>query len=142
MEGVKIQIKDSIPFAVAHVPKFRKPSELWHWLKSKYTFKNDKPGVEQLQTMQTMFGKKNVHGIPGTGDCDCITITAVASMLAQGWENIAVVIAGRKKTHPVHIYCVIYWKGERQVMDLTNRKFNFERAGYNYYQELPVGFKK
>ncbi len=141
MQMVKVQIKDSIPFACKVVPKFQNPSQLYYWLKDRVTFINDKKNFEQLQTMQTLF-KDNLHGVPGGGDCDCFTITAVASMICQGWDNIYVLICGRKKSHPVHIYAVIYWNGERQVFDLTNKKFNFERAGYRYYQEIPVRWKK
>lgn len=142
MRGVKRQIYDSIPFARKVTPQFRNPEELWDWLKPKFTFKNDRPGYEQLQTMQTMFGKKNVHGVPGSGDCDCITISGVAAAITNQWDGISVVIAGRQKSHPVHIYFVIYWKHKRIVMDFTNRKYNYERSGYRYYQELPVHWRK
>lgn len=136
---LKIQIKDSVPYACRNLPRFNNPEDLFAYLKKRVRYKNDKRGVEQLQTMQTLFNpRKNLHGIRGAGDCDCFTITAVASMLCQGWDNIYVLICGRQKSHPVHIYAVIYWRGERKVFDLTNNRYNFEREGYKYYQEIPV----
>ena len=141
MRAIKTQIRDSIPFACKNVPEFSKPSELWHWLKDRIEFKNDPPNTELLQTMQTLF-KNNFHGSSGHGDCDCFTITAVASMISNQWDNISVVIVGRNKQYPVHIYCVIYWNGDRQVFDLTNRRFNYERPGYHYKQEIPVRWHK
>lgn len=143
IRGVRIQIIDSIPYASRNVPKFSNPAELWDYLKPRVKYKNDKRGYEQLQTMQTLFNsQKNVHGIKGAGDCDCFTIAAVACMLAQGWRGVRVLICGRAKSHPVHIYAVIYWRGKRIVFDLTNSRYNFERKGYKYYQEIPVKLGK
>lgn len=139
MQHLKIQIIDSIDFALIEVPEMEDPEELFYWLKERTSYKNDFKGVELLQSMQTLFNK-NCHGIPGAGDCDCFTITAVAAMIAQDWNNIYIDLVGRDKLQPVHIYASIDWRGKRQVFDLTNREFNYERS-YPYHQQIKVNWR-
>lgn len=143
LRHMKIQVIDSLPFACRYVPKMRNPEELFDFLKSRVRYKNDPKGTELLQTMQTLIlGKR--WGTPGFGDCDCFVITTLASMICQGWDDIYIALVARKSMSPVHIYTVIYWKGERIVFDLTNKDYNYERDGwngktkYNYIQEIPV----
>jgi len=139
MKHIKIQIIDSIDFALLECPPMDTPEELFYWLKNRVTYKNDFKGVELLQTMETLFNN-NCHNIPGAGDCDCFTITAVACMISQGWDNIFIDLVGRDKSQPVHIYCHIIWKGQRQILDLTNRKFNYERP-YPYHQAIKINWR-
>jgi predicted transglutaminase-like cysteine proteinase len=82
----------------------------------------------------------NWHNIPGAGDCDCFTISTIALLISQGWKNIKIILVGRSEGAPVHIYTVIYWKGKRKVLDLTNKKYNQERK-YPLIQELPVNWQ-
>lgn len=143
LKHMKIQIIDSLPFACKTVPEMDSPEELFDYLKERVRYKNDPKGVELLQTMQTlMLGK--FWGTPGYGDCDCFVITTLACMICQGWNNLFICLVARESKSPVHIYTVIYWNGQRQVFDLTNRNFNHERSGwngtdeYNFKQEIPV----
>ena len=137
---LKLQVKHSLPFARIVVPEFSHPEELFDWLKKRVTYKNDPPSTELLQSMQTLLSG-NYWGIKGAGDCDCFTIATLASAIVNGWDDLYIVLVGRQKSHPVHIYSVIYWKGERMVIDLTNKNFNQERDSYKYFQEIPVNWK-
>jgi hypothetical protein len=132
---LKVQIVESIDFALDVCPKFDTPEKLWFWLKNKLTFESDAPGVEHLRTMQSL--ARNGW----RGDCDCFTITTVACMIVQGWDNINIDLVGRSRSHPVHIYTDIVWNGKRKVLDFTNPSFNFERSGYAYRQRLPVRWR-
>jgi len=131
LKYLKLQVLDSIPFACEVCPEISSddPEALFNWLKSKCTFKNDPPGVELLQTMQTMFSRG------GYGDCDCFTITTVACMVACGFKYIDVILVGRKKRNAVHIYTQCVVNGRRYTLDLTNRNFNTERS-YPFRQTL------
>jgi hypothetical protein len=140
MKHLKVQIIDSIDYALKVTPKFKNPEELFYWLKKRTVYKNDFKNVELLQTMPTMF-ERNCHNISGAGDCDCFTITTVACMIAQNWDNIYIDLVGREKSNPVHIYSDIVWKGKRQVLDLTNKQFNFERP-YPYRQRILIEWRK
>lgn len=135
MLHLKLQIVDSIDTAMAICPKVDNPEQLFAWLKNRVRFENDAPGVEHLRSMQSLI-KNNWRG-----DCDCFTITSVACMIAQNWDGIFIDLVGRSRAYPVHIYSDIVWKGQRQVFDLTNPSFNFERPGYKYRQRLPVRWK-
>lgn len=140
MKHIKMQIVDSIPYALRVTPKFNSPEELFYWLKERVVYKNDFKNIELLQSMQTLFCN-NAHGTPGAGDCDCFTIASVACMIAQDWENIYIDLVGRQKSHPVHIYSDIIWNGKRRVLDLTNREFNLERP-YPYRQRILIDWRK
>jgi len=140
MYYIKIQIIDSLKYALDNTPKFQNPEQLFTWLKNKVVYKNDFQNHELLQTMPTLF-ENNAHGIPGAGDCDCFTITTCACMIAQDWDNIYIDLVGRAKSHPVHIYSDIIWKGERKVLDLTNKNFNQERI-YPYRQRIALDWRK
>lgn len=136
MLHVKAQIVDSIDFAFETIPnEIQTPEQLFAWLKSKVVFEDDEESVEHLRTMQSL-AENNWRG-----DCDCFTITSVACMIAKNWDNVFIDLVGRKKTYPVHIYSEIIWQGQREVFDLTNPKFNFERPGYKYRQRLPARWR-
>jgi len=139
LKHIKIQISDGVPFALSKCPAFKDPEELFTWLKKRVTYKNDPKGIELLQTLPTLLCD-NWHNIPGAGDCDCFTISTITLMIAQGWKDIKIILVGRNKNAPVHIYTVIYWKGSRKVLDLTNKKYNQERT-YPLIQELPVNWQ-
>jgi hypothetical protein len=138
---LKIQVKDSLPFVCAIMPKMRDPEVLFNWLKKRTVYRNDPSGVELLQTAQTMLRGK-YWGKQGAGDCDCFVITTLACCICQGWHDLYIALVGRERGRAVHIYTVIYWKGERIVFDLTNKAYNYERDGYNYIQEIPVHWEK
>jgi hypothetical protein len=93
----------------------------------------DPQGTELLQSMPSMFSSKNKHGIYGAGDCDCIVIAALACLEVKNFKKKGIVLAGRSRTTPVHIYNYV----NGVPMDLTNEHFNKERK-YAFRQWLPV----
>jgi len=138
MKHIKIQIVDSLPYA-ENCPKFSTPADCFYWLKDKVVYKNDPKGTELLQSLPTLL-ENNYHNISGAGDCDCFTIAIVSLLIANEFKNIKICLVGRSRNMPVHIYCVVYVKGKRNVLDLTNKKPNQERP-YSYIQELPVNWE-
>jgi len=132
---LKIQVLDSLNFASRTCPKMEDPRDLFRWLKKRVRYQNDPKGIELLQTMQTLFKRG------GLGDCDCFVITTLACCIVNDWDGLNIVLVGRSKVAPVHIYVSIDWNGERKVFDLTNRDFNHERDGYKYVQQLPVNWR-
>lgn len=135
LRKLKIQVIDSLPYAKT-LPTFADPQTLFYYLKARTKYKNDPPGVELLQTLQTLL-EGAYWGIPGAGDCDCFVIATLALCWAQGkeFQNVRVVIAGRSKDAPVHIWSTIDFQGETYALDLTNPTFNHERD-YKYTQRL------
>jgi len=139
---LKLQVIESVPFACAVIPKnVRTPEQLYNWLLPYLKYKNDPKSSELLQTFQTMMCGK-FWGKPGAGDCDCFTIATLASAVCLGWKNVYIALVGRQRSHPVHIYTVVYQNGKRVVLDFTNKKFDKERDTYNYIQEIPVPWQK
>jgi hypothetical protein len=139
LRAIKTQIIDGLPFA-QKCPEFNTPEQLFYWLKRRTVYKNDPQNVELLQTLPTLLND-NFHGVSGAGDCDCFTIATISLLIANGYKNIFVVLVGRSKKMPVHIYTVCYIKNKRVVLDLTNPKPNQERP-YPYTQELPVKYEQ
>jgi hypothetical protein len=141
MRAIKTQIIDGMQFAVTKTPEFKTPEELWNWLKPQLTYEDDPQGTELLQCIQTLLTNKNHHGKKGRGDCDCFSIACCTLMIANDWDNINVVLAGRTKKNPVHIYMEIQFKGKWYTLDFTNKRFNTERP-YPLTQRIPVQWKK
>ena len=135
MRHIKTQIVDSLPYAKKQCPPMSSPEECFWWMKRHTTYKHDPKGIELLQSLPTLM-ENNYHGISGAGDCDCFTIGLCSLFVANGIKNVKVVLVGRNRSVPVHIYCVVYEKGNRKVFDLTNKKPYQERP-YPYIQELP-----
>lgn len=136
MRGIRTQVIDSYQFCIDNIPQFNTPAELWKYLKSAVSYKNDPPGIELLQTAQTLF-EENYWGIPGAGDCDCFSILVLASCMVQGWKDQRIVLAGRSKIAPVHIWTEVKFNGTWYSMDLTQPYFNTVRK-YKYIQYLNV----
>lgn len=140
---IKIQIQDSIQYAMDNVPRMDTPAELFSWLKKRTTYLSDpthKDGepIELLMTMQTMMSGSRT-GIPGAGDCDDFTITSLACLIAQGFTDVYVILVGRKYSHPVHIYAAVKDEGTIIPFDLTNQQYGVERNNYKYKQTLKFG---
>jgi len=138
MRGLRIQIIESVPYCYNNLPHFENPRQLFKYLKERTRFKHDAPNEETLQTAQTLFDN-NVHGQSGAGDCDCFTILATACFIAQGWGDIQIILAGRDRRTPVHIYNRLKFDGETINFDLTEPYYNTERQ-YKYKQILPIRF--
>ena len=136
MRGIRQQVIDSLEFCVNEMPRFDDPEQMFKALKNMVTYKNDPPGTELLQSVPTLF-KNNYWGISGAGDCDCFSILVLSMCVAHGWNKQEIILAGRSKLMPVHIWTVVYVDGKRYAMDLTNAYCNVER-NYKFIQVLPV----
>lgn len=108
--------------------------QLFYYLSSITTYRDDPPNTELLQSPQSLF-ENNYWGSPGVGDCDCFTILFISSLLALGYprDSIQIVLAGNSKTVPKHIYC----KLDGVPYDLTNSYSGYERD-YSYLQHIPI----
>lgn len=132
----KIQVLEGIPYAQNECPKFDTPEEAFNWLKLRTKYKNDPQGTELFQTLPTLL-ENNFHGITGHGDCDCFTIAILSILAANNFKNIGIVLVGRNRYNPVHIYAYyVNDKGEKEFLDLTNKYYNQTRH-YSYKQEIP-----
>lgn len=130
---LKLQVIDSLPYVFDFVTKTYSAENLFKQLKKQVTFKNDPPGVEYIQSMQTLFYKNN-----GLGDCDCFSVAALASLYRCGFDPLYVCLAGKSKMQPTHIYVEVYDPKKDAIcpFDLTNPIYNYERP-YNFKQRIP-----
>lgn len=132
--NLKLQIKDSLKFTDELVIGISDPYQLFEYLKSITTYKKDPPGVELLQTAQTLL-TNNFHNSEGYGDCDCFTILVASCLLSMDINKIYITIAGNNKISPTHIYVTVFYEGHYLIMDLTEPLINLERK-YRYKQNL------
>jgi len=133
---LRLQIIEGIPYAQSNCPQFKTPLDAFNWLKMRTKYKNDPNNTELFQTLPTLL-EDNFHGITGHGDCDCFTIAILTILAANNFNNIGIVLVGRNRFTPVHIYA--YYKdekGEKHFLDLTNKYYNQTRR-YTYFQEIP-----
>lgn len=135
LQALREQVIESYPYTL---DRFRanNPEELFWLLKSNVTYQLDPPGVELLQTAETLF-EDNWHGTPGAGDCDCFTILCLAACMTNNFYPNKIVLAGRTKKAPSHIYSRTFHDGKWYTMDLTQPVINSERY-YPFVQELNV----
>lgn len=136
MRGIRTQVVDSLSFCVNEMPTFDNPEQMFKALRNMTTYKNDPPNVELIQSVPTLFNE-NYWGIRGAGDCDCFTVLVLSMCCAHGWNEQEIVLVGRSKLAPVHIWSTVKYNGKRYSMDLTNPYFNIERK-YKFIQRLPV----
>lgn len=132
---IKKQVIDSLDYASDVLPSFRDPSELFYYLKDRTVYLSDPTTIELLMTMQTLMEGTRT-GIPGAGDCDDFTITGLACCIVNGWLKNKIVLVGRDRKAPVHIYFTTNYQGVDYVFDLTNPEFNHERNSYKFRQYL------
>lgn len=135
---LKKQVLHSVIWCNKNTPPLKTPLEIWNYCKSRYTFKNDPVGVELFQTVPTLLSNKVTP--PGHGDCDDATIFVLTLMFINGLEG-GFVLAGRHTVSPSHIYAYCDYQGKRYILDLTNKKFNYERY-YPYKQYIPLTIPK
>lgn len=136
MKGIRTQVIDSLDYCVNDMPTFDSPEQMFNTLRNMVKYKNDPPGIELLQTVPTLFNN-NYWGISGAGDCDCFTILLLSMNIANGFNDQQIVLAGRSKISPVHIWVRVKHKGSWYDMDLTQQYFNSIRK-YKYVQYLDV----
>lgn len=136
MRAIRTQVIDSYQFCIDNLPTFNNPAEMFKYLKGAVTYKNDPPGIELIQTAQTLF-LNNYWGIPGAGDCDCFSVLVLAACMTNKWPKQRIVLAGRSKLAPVHIWTEVYYNGSWHSMDLTQPYYNTTRE-YKYLQYLNV----
>lgn len=133
---LKKQVEASLPYALHKCPKLSSPEAIFNWLKLRTTYKHDPRGIELFQSLQTLLGEANFHKIRGAGDCDCFTIAALALLLANGFTDCGIVLAGRSPLTAVHIWAYCNYQGRRVNLDLTNAYYNQTRH-YPYTQHIP-----
>lgn len=132
---LKSQVLEGIPYAKNNLPQFTDPEKVFNFLKLRTKYKNDPQGVELFQTLPTLLDN-NFHGITGHGDCDCFSIALLTVLAANNFKNFGVVLCGRNRWTPAHIYVyVIDENGTKTYLDLTNKIYNYERF-YPYKQEI------
>jgi len=136
MRGIIQQTVDSLSYCKKEMPRFSSPEQMFVNLKNMVTYRHDPPGIELLQSVPTLF-ENNFHGIPGAGDCDCFSILLLAMCVVHGWNDQQIVLAGRTKLAPVHIWIRVNYGGTWYDMDLTQPYFNTKRE-YKYCQYLSV----
>lgn len=108
--------------------------DIWRIGKANLIYKKDAEGIEQIQSVGTLF-ENNIHNVSGAGDCDCFTVFTIAMALSSGYNvrEINIVLQGRKKNQAVHIFTEI----DGKLMDFTENFFNTKRK-YNYIQFVPI----
>lgn len=129
------QVSDSLNYAKHDVPPLDSPEKIFDWLKLRTKYKNDPKNTELFQTLPTLL-ENNFHGITGAGDCDCFTIAALATLLANGFYDCGICLVGRNRFTPVHIYAYVIVDGQKTYLDLTNKYYNQTRF-YPYIQDIP-----
>jgi len=126
MEKLILQVNESIPYMRKKIPQgIDTPEDLFNFLKPQLTFTPDPPETELLQTSQTLF-ENNPHGFGGFGDCDCFSITGIASLYVLQIPT-KIVLAGRGVFQPVHIYLRVFHRNKWIPFDLTQPDYNSER---------------
>lgn len=135
LDAMGRQIKDSLDYAQGFVARGTSPKELFWFLKTMTTYKNDPPGVELLQSMPSLF-EDNFWGIPGAGDCDCFSITAAACCKVLNIPCRLVVVGNSPKA-PSHVYVEVKDNGSWVPFDLVNT-FYGETKKYRYISTINV----
>ena len=130
------QAKASYPYAVESFAQYDNPEQLFKVFKNLTHFRSDPKGTELIQSLPTLL-ENNWHGVAGGGDCDCFVTGLIALLWASGFHDMSIVLSGRTKGAPKHIYLYVYVNGERYTMDATEAYFDSERE-YPYVQEIPI----
>ena len=133
IECLRLQACESVSQFQSDVDcsRINSAKDLWNNLKPRITYCKDPKGVELFQTYETLF-YNNFHGKSGHGDCDCFVISTLAGAAACGLP-CKVVLAGRDKKTPVHIWCEV----DGYAFDLTNPTFNTFRP-YPFIQKFSL----
>ena len=131
----KAQVIEGIPYAKKNLPEFTDPQQIFDYLKLRTKYKHDPKDTELFQTLPTLL-ENNYHGQSGLGDCDCFSIALCSILAANNFKNFGIVLVGRNRLTPVHIYCyVIDANNQKKYLDLTNKYYDQTRC-YPYRQEI------
>lgn len=136
MRGIRRQVLDSLDYCQNEMPRFDTPKQMFDNLKLMVTYKNDPDGIELLQCVPTLFDQ-NYWGVSGAGDCDCFSILVLSMCAVHGWNKQQIVLAGRSKLAPVHIWTRVYFNKKWYDMDLTQPYCDSTRK-YKFVQHLDV----
>lgn len=136
MKGIHRQVVDSCGYYCERMPFYDNPEQMYNNLLTMVVYKNDPPNIELLQSVPTLM-EKNYWGIPGAGDCDCFSILVLTACICHKWMKQRIVLAGRSKIAPVHIWTEVFFNGKWHAMDLTQKAFNTTRP-YKFKQYLYV----
>lgn len=129
LKYLRLQIIDSLKYC-NQFKKLKTLEDVFNFCKSRFNYKSDPLGVEYFQTVETLL-KNN-----GLGDCDDATIFVLSILCVNNFDNFGIVLAGRNKYRPTHIYCYAYENGKKFNLDLTNKNFNQIR-NYPFKQFIP-----
>jgi len=131
---IKLQAMEGLPYVKKNIPAGLNNEQLFNYLKDRVIYKHDPKGIELVHTPVSLF-EDNYHGKSGAGDCDDFTMLSIAALKAQGVpeSKIDVVLTGRNKRQPRHIYLAV----DGQPFDLTNDQIGEERT-YPYKQLIPL----
>jgi hypothetical protein len=112
---------ENVLFAAQNFGGLNNGSQIWNKVKPLVTFKRDPPTVDTIQGIVTFFDPaKNIHRLPGAGDCDCYT-SVLASICKANGLPYEYIMQGNGK--PSHIAISI----NGFICDLTNNKPNYLR---------------
>ena len=143
LNGIYYQVQKSVPFAQNH--NFgQNIFDIFYNLKEVTKFANDKDGIEQVQSMQTLFGPNNIHGQPWYGDCDCFTVCVLTCLKVAGYDQAYIFLVGADASGPSHVYPAIDFMGTKFALDLTtneagmHRKTNSLGQKYKFKQIIDV----
>jgi hypothetical protein len=135
LKGIHTQVCDSLDYCSNKMPVYSDPINMFYSLRQMVQYHSDPPGTELLQTVPTLF-ENNYWKMPGAGDCDCFSILILAMCCVHGWHKQRIVLCGRSKRAPVHIFTQVFYNNEWITLDLTRPLHNSHRK-YKFYQFLP-----
>jgi hypothetical protein len=134
LKGIHRQVCDSLDYCANEMPVYSDPITMFYGLKPLIKYHNDPPGVELLQSVPTLFNN-NYWNESGAGDCDCFSILVLSMVSVHNFGPQRIVLCGRSKLAPVHIFTQVYYKGRWITLDLTRPLVNSHRP-YKFYQLL------
>ena len=129
----------SVPYCREKFGSNNSIQKIWTIGKFNLNYTKDTPGVEQIQSVPTLL-ENNIHGKPGSGDCDCFTVFTISMLLASNYnpKDIFIVLQGRKKNLAVHVLTAIKESnGKYYYIDFTEKHPGVKRK-YNFIQFVPI----
>lgn len=136
MQYMNVQIYEGLRFC-QDFSTMTNTKDLYNTLNTLFIYKNDPPDIELIMSPETFATSNNYWGSAYMGDCDDF-VTFITSYCIAHNIKCEIVLAGRSKKAPVHIYNMVEYEDKMIPFDITNRLFNYERDGYKYKQILKV----